>query len=97
MATLSVSLTPEMETLVNERISSGMYESASDVVDDALRMLKEHHQMRRLSLDELTREISVGTEQIAMGDAKVFHSGEELAAHIEAEGRKLVKTRIANG
>jgi len=56
MATLNVSLTPELETLVNEKVSSGMYESASEVVDDALRLLKEQDHMRRLSMDELKRE-----------------------------------------
>ena len=68
-----------------------MYDSASDVVDDALRLLNEQHHMRRLSLDELRSEFNLGTEQIASGDSKVFHSGEELAAHIEAEGCKLLK------
>jgi antitoxin ParD1/3/4 len=38
---MNVSLTPELEKLVNEKVRSGLYQTASEVVRDALRLLKQ--------------------------------------------------------
>jgi antitoxin ParD1/3/4 len=37
---MNVSLTPELEKLVNEKVRSGLYQTASEVVREALRLLK---------------------------------------------------------
>ena len=37
---MNVSLTPELEALVNEKVRSGLYHTASEVVREALRLLK---------------------------------------------------------
>lgn len=37
---MNVNLSPEAERLLNERLQSGEYESASEVLDDALRALE---------------------------------------------------------
>jgi antitoxin ParD1/3/4 len=37
---MNVSLTPELESLVNEKVRSGLYQTASEVVREALRLLK---------------------------------------------------------
>ena len=39
--TMNVSLTPELEKIVAERVSSGRYASASEVIRQALRLLEE--------------------------------------------------------
>jgi antitoxin ParD1/3/4 len=38
---MNVSLTPELEELVTEKVRSGLYQTASEVVRDALRLLKQ--------------------------------------------------------
>lgn len=38
---MNVSLTPELEALVNEKVGSGLYQTASEVVREALRLLKQ--------------------------------------------------------
>ncbi len=38
---MNVSLTPELEELVNEKVRSGLYQTASEVVREALRLLKQ--------------------------------------------------------
>ena len=43
---MNVSLTPELETLVNEKVKSGDYNSASEVVREALRLLKEQDELK---------------------------------------------------
>ncbi len=43
---MNVSLTPELERLVNEKVGSGLYQTASEVVREALRLIKERDQAR---------------------------------------------------
>jgi antitoxin ParD1/3/4 len=38
---MNVSLTSELEQLVNEKVRSGLYQTASEVVREALRLLKQ--------------------------------------------------------
>jgi antitoxin ParD1/3/4 len=38
---MNVSLTPELEALVNEKVRGGLYQTASEVVREALRLLKQ--------------------------------------------------------
>ena len=46
---MNVSLTPELEELVNEKVRSGLYQTASEVVREALRLLKQRDDdVRRL-------------------------------------------------
>jgi antitoxin ParD1/3/4 len=65
---MNVSLTPELERLVHEKVSSGCYNSASEVVREALRLLQERDELRRLRLQELRREIAKGIEAADRGD-----------------------------
>ena len=38
---MNVSLTPELEDTVNDKVRSGLYQTASEVVREALRLLKQ--------------------------------------------------------
>jgi antitoxin ParD1/3/4 len=73
---VNVSLTPELERLVQERVSSGLYNSASEVVREALRLLQERDELRQIRLQELRREIAIGIEAADRGElvsaAEVF-------------------------
>lgn len=59
---MNVSLTPELEKFVTERVKSGMYHSSSEVVREALRLLKEQDVLKEVRLSELRREIQQGRE-----------------------------------
>ena len=43
---MNVSLTPELERFVSGKVESGRYNSASEVVREALRLLEEHDSAR---------------------------------------------------
>ena len=43
---MNVSLTPELEKFVNGKVESGLYNNASEVVREGLRLLKEHDEIR---------------------------------------------------
>lgn len=85
---MNVSLTPELETLVNEKVKSGNYNSASEVVREALRLLKEQDELKRIRRKELRREVMKGVTDIREGRFRTYESGDELAQEIVAEGKK---------
>ena len=71
---MNVSLTAELERWVGEKVSSGLYQSASEVVRDSLRLLRERDVQRRRMLEELRAEVLVGVEQLDRGQARPFTS-----------------------
>lgn len=70
---MNVSLTPHFEELVKNKLASGLYHSASEVIREALRLLEERDQVRELRLEELRKEIQLGID-----------SGEATPLDIEA-------------
>jgi antitoxin ParD1/3/4 len=88
--TMNVSLTPELEEFVSSRVSSGLYQSASEVVRDGLRLLQEQEMSRRAQLDRLRGQIDLGLEQARRGELldgeEVF---EELARRVSEPDRLL--------
>ena len=82
---MNVSLTPELERLVNEKVESGLYQTASEVVREALRLLKERDQTR----ERLRADVQAGFDQLARGEGRAYDaaSGRELAERIKSRGR----------
>ena len=62
---MNVSLTPELERRIAEKVESGLYGSASEVVREGLRLLFETESGR---VERLRAEIAVGLDQIARGE-----------------------------
>jgi antitoxin ParD1/3/4 len=54
---MNVSLTPELEKFVNAKVEAGRYNSASEVVREALRLLEEHDQNRIAQLGAFNEEL----------------------------------------
>ncbi len=65
---MNVSLTPELERLVQQKVESGRYLSASEVVREALRLLEERDQLGELKLEELRKFAALGIEQADRGE-----------------------------
>ena len=65
---MNVSLTPELEELVTEKVRSGRYNSASEVVREALRLLEEQDQLRALRLEETRKKIADGLDALDRGE-----------------------------
>ncbi|HEV2619656.1 MAG TPA: type II toxin-antitoxin system ParD family antitoxin [Acidobacteriaceae bacterium] len=55
---MNVSLTPELEQFVAAKVSSGRYNSASEVMREALRLLEEDDQARGAQIASFNRELS---------------------------------------
>ena len=54
---MNVSLTPELEEFVSTKVSSGRYNSASEVVREALRLLEEFDEARAGQLLAFNRQL----------------------------------------
>lgn len=65
---MNVNLTPELEKLVQEKVSSGLYNNQSEVVREALRLLVEQDRLREAHLVKLRTALAVGLEQAARGE-----------------------------
>jgi antitoxin ParD1/3/4 len=74
-STLNVSLTRELEKFVEERVNSGRYQTASEVVREGLRLLEEREHARQTALDEVRRLVATGIEQADRGE---FVDGEDV-------------------
>lgn len=66
---MNVSLTKELEQLVSDKVRSGRYLSASEVIREALRLLEERDHLQQLRLEELRKEIRKGLDS---GPARPF-------------------------
>jgi antitoxin ParD1/3/4 len=65
---VSVSLTPELEKLIDEKVQSGLYSSASEVIREALRLLHERDQIREQEVETVRAKIKRGIEQLDRGE-----------------------------
>ena len=52
---MNVSLTPELERFVDDKVESGLYNNASEVVREGLRLLKEHDDVRLRWREQIER------------------------------------------
>ena len=92
---MNVSLTPELERLVGEKVKSGMYQTASEVVREALRVLQHRdEELRRLRSD-----IQAGLDQIGRGRFPEYDrtSSRKLAAEVKTRGRGLLRQTKRTG
>ena len=64
---MNVSLTPELEQLVAQKVESGRYTSASEVIREALRLLEEHDRLKQVQLAAVKQKIDRGLEQLDEG------------------------------
>jgi antitoxin ParD1/3/4 len=88
---MNVSLTKELEQLVNDRVQSGMYQTASEVIREGLRLLKA-----RDNAQSLARDVRAGFAAVEAGDYADYtaRTTSKLAGDIKMRGRKrLTSTR----
>ncbi len=87
---MNISLTPELEQLVKQKVESGMYHSASEVIREGLRLLKEQDELRSVRFEDLRREIGEGIASLNRGEVKPFD-----VEGIKSEGRRRLARKRA--
>lgn len=83
---MNVSLTPELEKLVNDKVSSGLYQTASEVIREGLRLLKERDQRMEI----LRSDVNAGFEAIRRGQFSEFDAAsvQQLSERVKSRGRR---------
>ena len=82
---MNVSLTPELEKFLNDKVQSGMYSSASEVIQKALRLSQERDQSDGQQLDLMRAKIRRGIEQLDRGEGV---PGSAAVARLRAQRRR---------
>jgi len=59
---MNINLTPQLEEMVRQKVSSGLYTSASEVVREALRLMDEKDQLRAAKLEQLRQAVQDGVD-----------------------------------
>ena len=86
---MQVSLTPDLERFVEQKLKEGGFASASEVVGSALAMWRSQEELTPDDLDELRAEIRVGMEQ--------SRRGESTPLDMEAIKEKVRRLRTPGG
>ena len=82
---MNVSLTPEREKFVDGKVQSGLYNNASEVVREGLRLLKEHDEIRLKWREQIDRGwLQAQSGQVVDGE-EVFRKADE---RIKQRGRR---------
>ncbi len=76
---MNVNLTPHLEEMVRQKVSSGLYTSASEVVREALRLMDEQDHLRAAKLAQLRQDVRAGLDS---GPATAWD-----AASVKSAGR----------
>lgn len=65
---MNISLTPTLKALVQAKVASGMYNNASEVIREALRIMEEQDQLKALKIELLKKELSPALDALDRGE-----------------------------
>lgn len=83
---MNVSLTPELENFVQKKVRGGRYNSASEVVREALRLLEEHDHARTAQMAEFRSELDRRVASLDRGEAL---DGEAVFAQLRKRSHEV--------
>jgi antitoxin ParD1/3/4 len=87
---MNVNLGPTLEKFVADLTRSGLYQSQSEVLREALRLLKEREHAKKIALARLRREIAIGVEQADRGE---FIDAAEVFARVRERSKQRRRLR----
>jgi len=95
---MNVNLTPDLEHIVHAKVRAGHYNSASEVVREAIRLMDERDQFTNLRKDDIRRKIDVGLASLNSGkgiDGEAFMAQmtDELDEEIRIDEEALAGSR----
>jgi len=81
---MNIQLKPEQEKFIQEKIASGEYSNADDVIFQAFKLLE----VRESKIKQLKDKIAVGTEKIAKGQVT---NGEEVFERLQEKINRIAE------
>jgi antitoxin ParD1/3/4 len=86
---MNVSLTPELDKFVAGKVESGRYNSASEVVREALRLLEEHDNARTAQIAAFNHELGARLASLDRGEHVKPDAARQRFEQKSRERRKL--------
>jgi antitoxin ParD1/3/4 len=90
MPTRNVVLTDHQASLVEQLVTSGRYQNASEVLREGLRLVEQREAEDACRLDALRSATQVGLADIEAGRFKTFDSKESLRSHLKSITAKAI-------
>lgn len=90
MPTRNVVLTDHQASLVEQLVSSGRYQNASEVLREGLRLVEQREAEDASRLEALRSAVRVGIDDIEAGRFKAFDSMESLKTHLKSITAKAI-------
>ena len=82
---MDITLTPQINTWIAEKVAQGMYSSSSEVIAEGIRLLKRQEEQRLSMIKDLRQELRVGMKQLDAGKSVPLDT--TLVSVIKAKGR----------
>jgi antitoxin ParD1/3/4 len=79
---MNFQLTPELEELVQNKVQSGRYHSAGEVIREALHLLEQRDEVFTVGKAEIRNQIEEGWQSTERGE---FVDGDEVFNRIDME------------
>ena len=83
---MNISLSPQLEDYIKEKITTGPYHSESEVIREGLRLLEAQDAMQNMKLQALRKDIEAGIQSLDAGKGRPFDK-----EAIKAKARALQK------
>jgi antitoxin ParD1/3/4 len=90
LPTRNVVLTDHQASLVEQLVTSGRYQNASEVLREGLRLVERREKEDALRLDALRSATEVGIADIEAGRLSTFESPQALSAHLKTLSAKAI-------
>ena len=86
---MTISLSSELEEIVNASVRSGQFNSSGEVIRAGLQMVQEQETLRQMKLEQLRGEIAIGLNAEERGDlissedvfSELYRRNQEAAGH----------------
>ena len=85
---MNVSLTPQLESYVKQKVATGMYNSVSEVMREALRLLEERDALKDMKLATLRSDLQEGIDELDRGEGTPLDINEIKAKARAMNGRQ---------
>lgn len=79
---MNISLTPALEKFVNDKVASGLYNSVSEVIREAIRLLISKETISQEQIMKLNRDIEEGLNDT------VSYDGQEALSRLKSDYAK---------
>ena len=91
MPTRNVVLSEQQEKIIQDLVSSGQYQNASEVLREGLRLVARREAEEKAKLHALREAARIGLSALDRGEFKEFSDVDELGRYLKRIGDKVIK------